>query len=541
MSRAEEPRAALEIGRARDGLVSALARPRMAIGLVSAALLATAGAFGLLEPTETRYAEIAREMRASGDWLAPHLLGLPHYHKPAVSYWAVAGGFVLFGENAWGARVPMALAAMGTLALTIVAARRQFAALGIPAGLAVWTLGASVYFLAIGRAVASDPLLALAVAGFWALAPSSWALAALGLGFAVKGPVVFVHSVVPILLVAAWGRDRRALALLGPRRGWLAFAAVALPWYLVEAMRTPGLLGYLLQDQIWSRYTTRVHQRGGPSWYFAAVLLAGAVPWTPALIAGLARLWRERGRIEARLLMAWLALPVVFFSFSGSKLPGYLLPCFPAAALIAAIGLRDGGRAVAWSGAALLAAVAAAAWWLGPRALASAVGVDAPHVALPFGATFALLCLVYSATWFARARPAVAGLLVLLAFTSLVTALVRYEGPLGSPKPLARTLAELRGPAEPVVELGRFNAGLPFYLGENVWLLEVPREAPFTPSKGHTDPRVTRDSVVAMTARAGRVWILGPQRESEELAASLGLRYQRAVRWRKDALGTMTR
>jgi 4-amino-4-deoxy-L-arabinose transferase-like glycosyltransferase len=519
----------------------ALENPWIAIPSIAATMLATAGAFGLLEPTETRYAEIAREMRVTGDFLTPYLLGIPHFHKPSISYWTIAAGFAAFGENEWGARIPMTLAAIGTLVLTVVAARRRFAALEIPAGLAMWTLGASVYFLGIGRAVASDPLLAVSVAGFWAFAPGIGALLALGLGFAVKGPVVFVHTVLPILVVAAWCRDRRALSLLGPARGWIAFAAVALPWYVIVIARTPGLLGYLLHNQLWQRYTTHLHQRGGPAWYFAAVLLAGSLPWTPALIAGLRAVWRTRERIEARLLLAWLVAPIAFLSFSGSKLPAYLLPCFPAAASIAAIGLREGGRAVAWSVTALLVVLAAAGAWLGPGALAKALGAEAASVSLPAGAMVALVCLVYASTWMARSRPATAGLLIVLAYAAAVAALARYEGPLGSPRPMARMLAELRGAGEPVVELGQFNAGLPFYLGAPVSLLEVPRETIFEPRGMHKDPRITRDSLASMTERTGRVWILGPQHDSEALAAALRLRYQRVVRWRKDALGTLSR
>jgi 4-amino-4-deoxy-L-arabinose transferase len=536
------PEAAAATARAprRAGLSGALEHPWVALALIAAALLATAGGIGLIEPTETRYAEIAREMRATGDYLAPHLNGIPHYHKPPLAYWTIAGGFALLGENAWGARVPMTLCAIGMLALALIAAKRRFAALGIGPGLAIWTLGACVYFLAIGRSVASDPVLAVSVAGFWALAPSPWALMALGFGFLAKGPVVFLPTVLAILVAAAWGRDRGTLALLGPARGWIAFAMVALPWYLLMATRIPGLLSYLLGNQLWQRYASETHQRGGPPWYFVAVLLVGAMPWTPALIAGLARLWKERARPEARLLLCWLVVPTVFLSFSGSKLPAYVLPCFPAAALIAALGLTAGSRAVAWSGALLLALVAAAGAWFGPRALASAVGLPATQsVALPFSVGFGLVCLLYAATWLARAQPAPAGLLVVFGFAAMLSGLALYESPLGSPRPLARTLAEMRGPHEPVVEFKRFNAGLPFYLRENVRLLEVPRETGFAPRP--PDPRVTRDSLPELAARGGRVWILGPPQESAEVAEALGLRYEKVTTWRKDALGTITR
>lgn len=526
--------------RRRDARLGILTRPGVAFALIALALLSTAGAIGLLESTETRYAEIAREMRATGDWLSPRLDGIPHFHKPPLAYWTIGAGFALLGENAWGARVPMTLAALGMLALTLVAARRHFAALDLPPGLVVWTLGASLFFLVIGRSVASDPLLALSVAAFWALAPSVWAIVALGVGFLDKGPVVFVPTVLVVLIAAAWARDRSTLARLGPAAGWIGFAVVALPWYTLMVARTPGLLRYFLVEQLWQRYTTQVHHRPGSPGYFVAVLLVGMVPWTPAMIAGVRRLWTLRATAEARLLLVWLFAPLVFFSFSGSKLPAYLLPCLPCAALIAATGLAARGRVVAWSGAVLLTLVAILGFVLGPGALARAVGANG-GTGLPFPALFALACLLYASTWLARARPEPAGLLVVLAFLAVNVTLRSYEGPIGSPRPLVRLLSEMRGPREPVVEFSHFNAGVPFYLRETVRLLEVPRETTFQEPGHGNDPRITRDSLAALAAPGRRVWIVGPPNESARLAADLGLRYEKVTRWRKDALGYVTR
>jgi 4-amino-4-deoxy-L-arabinose transferase-like glycosyltransferase len=518
-----------------------LERPGAALLLVSLALIVTAGAMGLIEPTETRYAEVAREMRASGDYLIPRLNDIPHFHKPALAYWAVAAGFAVAGENEWGARLPSTLAAIATLALVPVLARRRFGALAIPPGVAAWALGSSLFFFVLGRSVATDPYLALSVTAFWTFAPSPWALAALGLGFFAKGPVAFVPTVLVVLVAALWGRDKGTLRLLGPGWGWLLFALVALPWYLIVVLRVPGLLDYFLGNQIWERYATRVHHRGGPPWYFVGVLVAGALPWTPALLAGIARLARERARIEAKLLLAWLVVPLVFFSFSGSKLPSYLLPCLPAVALIAGAGLRVGGRVVRWTTAGLLVAIALAGWILGPAALGRAMGLPptAGSVALPLPAHLALACLLYAATWFARGKAAEGALLALFAWTSLFVAAARFEGPLGSPRPLARLIAENRRAAEPLVEYARFNAGVPFYLKERARLLEVPRETAFDDPALHPEIFVTRDSLRWMVTR-GRVWILGPVRQTRALADSLGLDLTPTAYWRRDMLGFLS-
>ena len=339
------------------------------MGVMGVALVSTAGLLGLFESTETRYAEIGREMLASGDWVVPRLNGIPHFHKPPLAYWAAASGMALFGPNAWGARIPVALASLLALAWAGRAASRHFSTLGIPPARAIWVLGSSLLFAVLGRSLSADPFLTASVLLYWALAPSAWALGAIGLGFLAKGPVVLVHTVLPVIVAALWGRERRPLALLGPARGWWLLAAVALPWYLVVVTRTPGLLPYLLGNQVVDRFATTVHERGGPPGYFVVVLLAGAVPWTAALLAGLARTWRERTTPEARLLIAWLVTPLAFLSFSGSKLPSYALPSFAAAAFLAARGFdnRMGRRGVA----ALLVAGAVAGLVLGGPALAA--------------------------------------------------------------------------------------------------------------------------------------------------------------------------
>jgi hypothetical protein len=108
-----------------------LDRTRAALLCMAVALGVTAGLMGLFEPTETRYAEIAREMRASGDYLVPRLNGIAHFHKPPLAYWLTAAGFAACGVNEWGARLPVALASLLTLGFTALAARRGFAPLGV--------------------------------------------------------------------------------------------------------------------------------------------------------------------------------------------------------------------------------------------------------------------------------------------------------------------------------------------------------------------------------------------------------------------------
>jgi len=514
-------------------------RPRgtlVALAVLGASYAVTAALLGLFESTETRYAEIAREMLAAGDWLTPRLNGILHLHKPPLAYWATASGMALFGVNSWGARLPVALASIVSLACVARIAARQFASWGALPARTVWVLGTMVLFAAIGRSVATDPFLTAAVLLYWALAPSPWALAALGLGFLAKGPVVFVHTALPVLVAALWGRDRRTLALLGPAWGWWLCAAIALPWFLILGWRVHGLIPYLLAHQLWDRYTTTVHQRGGPAWYFAAVAIAGALPWTGALLIGLARAWRERSSSpEARLLLAWFVAPIVFLSFSGSKLPAYLLPSAAASALLAARSLdRPAAR---WSAALILLALAVAGVVAGPPALGHLVA--GPHggpLPLPASAiaALALLALAAGAVWLSRLELSAA--LVAGAFVALGAAAARYDSTLGSPREVTRLLAGLRAPNEPVVEVGHFNAGVPFYLGERVELMEVPRETQFE-ERAASAVEVPRDSLAGLVRRAGRVWLFGSPELIAQIAHQQGLLWLRVTLWRHAAVG----
>src|SRR6185295_4543207 len=116
-----------------------------------------------------------------------------------------------------------------------------------------WMIATMALPFAFGRTLGSDAFLAAAVAGFWAFAPSPVAIAMLGLGFLIKGPVVLVPTLLPVLAAAAWARSRTSFRLLGPGWSWTLFALIGLPWYVLSAALEPGLLGYWLHNQLWQR------------------------------------------------------------------------------------------------------------------------------------------------------------------------------------------------------------------------------------------------------------------------------------------------
>lgn len=504
----------------------------------------TCGYLGLIEPTDARYAEIGREMVASGDWLTPRLNGVAHYDKPPLAYWSTAAGMRVLGVNEWGARIGGALAG----ALLLGATASIAAAAGAGALLATLVLASAALFFTLSRLLATDVFLAAAVAAFYAAylarerRGTLWMYVALGAGFLAKGPVVLAHTALPLLVAALWKRDARIIAPLRSARGWLVFLAIALPWYLIVAADTPGLLPWLLHHELWLRYTSTVHHRSGPPWYFLVVVLAGMVPWTFATIDGIWRAARGVSKAAAAdaVLMSWALVPVLFFSVSGSKLPAYVLPEIPAFAILAALALTRPGALARWGTAILLAALAAFIEFHGPHLLAGAVGAEhAATLPLPTAAHAAAILFLAGSVAMAVRLPAAAAVSVLVAWYGMLVAVKTIEGPLGSVAPMARVLERARQPEEPVVEIGVFSAGIPFYTRRLAPMIDVPRRDDFAAPGAREHPFLDRGALPGLVARERRVWIFSTPGRGEREADALSLRYTLVARTRTRELGVL--
>lgn len=316
------------------------------------------GSRGLMETSETRYAECAREMVATGNWLEPSLGFQPHWTKPPVAYWCIAVGLELFGVNAWGVRLPGVLALMlATWAVTLAGRRIWGETAGLAAGLA---FGVGLFPLAGAYTVTTDIFLTAAAA--WAAVAFLFAAteadpvrrrrfvvamwAAWGLGFMIKGP----PALLPMLAFIPWNlaQPRNRRVPLGDWRGLLAFVAVASPWYVAMWVRHPDLLEYYVGTEIVARVASDLgHNR---AWYKAfrefgpVLVLALGVPglWALKLSLGKggwggAARWRELWKsCDLRLLMVgWVVVPLVVFTLARSKLPFYVLPLTVPLALLA--------------------------------------------------------------------------------------------------------------------------------------------------------------------------------------------------------------
>ncbi len=354
--------------------IAALATAAVVI-LVS--LFAGLGALGLVGPDEPRYAWIARAMAETGDWVTPRLWGAPWFEKPVLYYWAAAIGFRMHLPAEWAARLPSAIAALAAAKAIAWFARRHYApdkdSLASPTLLAPVIFASSVAAIGFARAATPDMLFSAAIAlamvcaasvlrragalrvpdGTRAsiripdlLIPALWG-ASLGLGVLAKGPAALILAGGAVGIWALATSNWRAAIRLAHPIALAAFCAVALPWYLLCAHRNPDFLHVFIFQHNFERYLTPLFQHQQPFWFFGPITILALLPWSAFLIAaaqeGL-RLWREKTwkNSPGFFIACWAVFPIVFFSFSQSKLPSYILPAVPALALITAI---SAGRA----------------------------------------------------------------------------------------------------------------------------------------------------------------------------------------------------
>ncbi|MBC7469582.1 MAG: glycosyltransferase family 39 protein [Ramlibacter sp.] len=328
-----------------------------ALLLLALARLASLAFYPLMDMTEARYADIARRMAQSGDWVTLSLDDMrTFWGKPALSFWATASGLKLFGITPWAARLPHFLMGVGVAALVWRHGLSQSARL---AWHAAALLAGSLLFLLSTGAVMTDTALALGttlvMSGFWWCVTGReglWARIALFGGLAVgllaKGPLVLVLCAVPIggwmLWERRWSEAWRRVPWI---YGTLAVTALVLPWYLLAENRSPGFLEYFIVGEHVYRFLVRgwsgdlySNAHGMPHgtvWLFA---LAAALPWLVVLpLAAVGGALRRATALDAphvRYLLLWVLWPCVFFTVAGNILWTYVLPGMPALALLCA-------------------------------------------------------------------------------------------------------------------------------------------------------------------------------------------------------------
>jgi 4-amino-4-deoxy-L-arabinose transferase-like glycosyltransferase len=514
------------------------------------------GSRALNEPDEGRYSEAAREMLQTGNWLVPHLWYLPHLDKPPMTYWLVAASMKTFGQNEWAVRLPVALAGISGVWAAF--------ALGCAIGgrrAGLWSaliLQTSLIYFITARMLTPDIVLTQFVAWamyfFWrswqVITDSGfrtrttpfflWHLAgwiATALGFLTKGPIALAIPLVTFGMLAFFRRrnlQHKTLFSVGVVAGILVFFALAAPWFLAVFQRVPQSAHYMILGQAAGHLlgTTIKNRPGGPL-YFFGVLAVGLLPWTFLL----GWLWRQTGwggssdqrRDGWLVLNIWIIFTFVLFSLSHAKLPAYILPIFPALAVLLALRFFGGEHASdytpRWTWHICLAGAL-----LSPAAFPLLVKI-AFHIPLPEWLKWqgpvvvfiAIVAVVLARKWKWQSEVAFTLGLAWIGMMTVAAEIPMFESNLRDNqtlKPLGVALRENYRPGDLVVCWGNFPQGLPFYTGSVITganrpymggmdMAQVPFEFPGNRERLGNLLLPDGNALEQLLAGPRRVWVVG--------------------------------
>jgi 4-amino-4-deoxy-L-arabinose transferase-like glycosyltransferase len=426
------------------------------------------------------YAEAAREMVESGDWLTPHFNYADRWQKPVLYYWLTAATYLVTGPLEWSARFWSALSGVGLVLLTVAIARqngRRDASTLIAGSIVATCYG---YFFIARQALPDLPLTFFMTLTIWAALERRWALAgvAAGLGFLTKGPVALV--IPAIVVVPIWWHERTK-----PRTADLVVAAgaaaiVAFPWYAAMTMThgTAYLQSFFVGDNLERFATSRFN---GPRFilYYLPIVIGGVLPWSMFLLV---LPWRRGIDVVRRRqhltagewrLLAWTLAPLIFYTLSIGKQPRYVLPVLPPLAVLLAQsiskrldepgrGKRDGALAAAsWLTALLFVALAGLLFRVRPLFITAYPWLTTVSIAALFLSAVAIGALATRRAWHR--------LPVTMAVTSAIALLSWQFGGLSGarPEPVEQMAALVRAnrTTEPVGGYQVFVRNLIFYTG----------------------------------------------------------------------------
>jgi 4-amino-4-deoxy-L-arabinose transferase-like glycosyltransferase len=333
--------------------------------LAALSFFAGLGRGAIADTDEAFYAESAREMVESGDWLTPHFNYDPRFQKPALYYWLTGAVYLVTGPTEFSARFWAALAGVGLVLITAAVGRRWFdESVGLLAGaIAATNFG---YFALARMALPDLPLAFFITLATWAAfvatlererQPRRWLLiaaTAAAFGFLMKGPLAIIIPALVFLPVVLIERRSLNLRLADVTLATLLFAAIAAPWYVAMWLQhgTDYLVGFFVGDNF-ERFATSRFNDPRPWWFYLPVVAGGLLPWTPLALVWVGPIGefvtrrRDVGTIHLRLLL-WILLPLAFFTLSVGKQPRYVLPILPPLAVLLGSSIVE--RTQAWRG-----------------------------------------------------------------------------------------------------------------------------------------------------------------------------------------------
>jgi len=476
--------------------------------------LGTLGWRDLVPTDEGRYAEIPREMVASGDWVTPRLDGFKYFEKPPLQYWATAATYELFGIGQWQARLWTGLTGLLAVLFTGWAGTRLFNrrtgifAAAVLASMFYWNAMSHINTLDMGTAATmSASLMAFLLAQrpdanrtqtrWWMWV--CWAFMALAV--LSKGLIGILLPGATLVLYTLIYRDWALWTRLSIVSGLVIFLAIAAPWFVWVQLRNPEFFHYFFIYQQFTRFLTDELKRPGPWWYFFPILILGVLPWLGSLIPALwgsafqpalrgAAFGTSSGRrLHAHaLLLIWAVFIFAFFSISKSKLPSYILPIFPAVALLIASYLdRAPRRALRWQFALLaILGLAAVIGFTQLYRLGNAITPGALYQRfgwwLEVTAALALCGGLLAWWWEACGRRSAAVLTTAIAMTlgfSLGIQQFQILGRTASTKDVVQAIRPWLHPGQPFYTVGTYDQTLPFYLNRTVTLVGYEGELHF--------------------------------------------------------------
>ncbi|MGL4603134.1 MAG: phospholipid carrier-dependent glycosyltransferase [Iodobacter sp.] len=346
-----------------NSLINRPAAKWLVLLLLAVLWFGTLGHRKLITPDEGRYAEIAREMVVSGDWNTPRLNGIKYFEKPALQYWATAAGFKILGESDFSARLWPALTGFFGLLAVFFTSRKLWGeatawlAGGILAS-CTWWIG-NGHFLTLDMGVSF--FLTVSLCGFLLAQRDGasarenrngmlLAWAAIGCAVLSKGLIGLVLPGIAIVAYSIIARDARLWLKLHLFKGLALALLITAPWFVSVSKANPEFAQFFFIHEHFERFLSTEHRREGPLWYFFPILIVGLLPWTSLLPQALKKGWQDEGHFKTnRFILIWSVFIFAFFSKSGSKLPSYILPIFPALAMLMAQTLMNiSSKALRW-------------------------------------------------------------------------------------------------------------------------------------------------------------------------------------------------